>query len=152
MIATDQYPVVFDLYQKGFQWDFSAYGLIFVAIGRVFLLLRRILNWPLPRPRRFDVYFFIGLSLLWSGTASLSTFREYSVLRSAYRRSQFSVVEGRVTNFRPMPLPRTSGRMLFRTVTNFLLVGLCGHGGIQQFRVTWGTYPRGTSCSHFAYR
>jgi hypothetical protein len=32
-----------------------------------------------------------------------TTFHEYTALRSAYRRSQFSVVEGRVTNFRPMP-------------------------------------------------
>jgi hypothetical protein len=101
--AHDQYRVVFDLSQKGFEWWFPAYGLIFIAIGGVFLWLRRILNWPLPRPRRFAVYFGIGFAFLWSGVAFLSTFREYVALHSAYSRSQFSVVEGRETNFRPMP-------------------------------------------------
>lgn len=102
MTAHDQYRVVFDLYQKGFEWWFPAYGLIFIAIGGVFLWLRQILNWPLPRPHRFAVYFGIGFAFL-SGVAFLSTFREYVTLHLVYTRSQFSVVEGRVTNFRPMP-------------------------------------------------
>src|SRR5689334_21528282 len=45
----------------------------------------------------------IGFACLWSGVAFSTTFREYVALHSAYGRSQFSVVEGRVTNFRPMP-------------------------------------------------
>ena len=45
----------------------------------------------------------IGFACLWSGLTFSTTFGQYTSLRSAYRRSQFSTVEGRVTNFRPMP-------------------------------------------------
>ena len=101
MIADDQYRVVFDLYQKGYEWWFPAFGLIFVGIGALFVWLGRALNWQ--RSRWFGGYFMIAFACLWSGLTFSTTFREYYSLRSAYRRSQFSVVEGRVTNFRPMP-------------------------------------------------
>ena len=100
MIAHDQYRVAFDLYQKGYEWSFPAFGLIFVAIGAVLVWLGRAMNWQ--RSGRFIGYFMIGFACLWSGLTFSTTFREYTALRSAYRRSQFSVVEGRVTNFRPM--------------------------------------------------
>jgi hypothetical protein len=45
----------------------------------------------------------IGFGAFWSGVTFLSTFKEYVALHTAYRRSQFAVVEGRVTDFRPMP-------------------------------------------------
>lgn len=101
VIAHDQYRVAFDLYQKGYGWWFPASGLIFVAIGSVFVWLGRAMNWQ--RSRRFVPYFMIGFACLWSGVMFSTTFRECTALRSAYRRSQFSVVEGRVTNFRPSP-------------------------------------------------
>ena len=103
MIAPDQYRVAFDLSQKGFQWSFPAFGLVFVTIAGVVLWFTGTLNRPLPRSRKIDLYLLIGLSVLWSIVAFLSTFKEYVALHTAYRRSQFSVVEGRVTNFRPMP-------------------------------------------------
>ena len=101
MIAHDQFRVVFDLPQKGFEWWFPAFGLIFVVIGGVIVWLGRTKNWR--RSRRFVEHFMIGFACLWSGVTFSTTFREYVVLRSAYRRSQLSVVEGPVTNFRPMP-------------------------------------------------
>jgi hypothetical protein len=101
VIAHDQYRVIFDLYQKGFEWWFPAYGLLFVLVGGVFVWLGRSKNWP--RSRSFFGYFMIGFACLWSGVTFSSMFREYVALRSAYRHSQFSVVEGRVTAFRPMP-------------------------------------------------
>lgn len=45
----------------------------------------------------------LGFACLWSGLVFTTTFSEYLGLRSAYRQGQFSVVEGYVTNFRPMP-------------------------------------------------
>jgi hypothetical protein len=96
VIAHDQYRVVFDLYQKGFDWWFPAFGLLFVFIGGVYVCFVR-------GSRRLAGYFFIGFACLWSGVIFSSMLREYVALRSAYRRSQFSVVEGRVTDFHPMP-------------------------------------------------
>jgi hypothetical protein len=101
VITHDQYRIVFDLYQKSFEWWFPAFGLIFVGIGGVIVLLERRKNWP--RSRGLAGYLMIGFACLWSGLAFSTTFREYTGLRSAYRRSQFSVIEGRVANFRPMP-------------------------------------------------
>jgi len=101
VISQDQYRVVFDLSQKGFQWWFPAFGLIFVAVGGVIIWLGRRNRWP--RSRKFVGYFMIGFACLWSGLAFATIFAEYSSLRSAYRKGQFSVVEGLISNFRPMP-------------------------------------------------
>lgn len=101
VITHNQYRVVFDLCQKGFEWWFPGLGLIFVGIGGITAWLGRTRNWP--RSRRFAGYLLIGFACLWSGLVFSTTFSEYIGLRSAYRRFQLSVVEGRVTNFRPMP-------------------------------------------------
>jgi ABC-type polysaccharide/polyol phosphate export permease len=101
VIAADQYRVVLDLPQKGFQWWFPAFGLIFAVIGGVIIWLGRRKRWPLSRS--FAGYFVVGFACLWSGLAFATMFREYLDLRSTYRHGQFSVVEGSVTNFRPMP-------------------------------------------------
>jgi hypothetical protein len=100
VIAHDQYRVVFDLYQKGFEWWFPASGLPFVILGGLTVWFGRRRN---RRDHRLFGYVIVGFACLWSGLAFSTTFREYMALRSAYRRSQFSLVEGRVTNFRPMP-------------------------------------------------
>jgi hypothetical protein len=101
LMTPDQYRVVFDLSQKGFQWWFPAFGLIFVVVGGVTIWLGKRNDWP--RSRSFAGYFMVGFACLWSGLTFSTTFGEYFHLRSAFRRSQFSVVEGRVTSFRPMP-------------------------------------------------
>jgi hypothetical protein len=100
VIAHDQYRVVFDLYQKGFDWWFPAIGLLFMFIGGIFVWFGSKKGL---RSRRMEGYFLIGFACLWSGVTFSSMLREDVALRSAYRRSQFSVVEGRVTDFHPMP-------------------------------------------------
>jgi hypothetical protein len=100
-MTPDQYRVVFDLSQKSFQWWFPVVGLIFAGIGGVFIWLGRRNRWPLSRS--FAGYFIVGFACLWSGLTFAPMFHEYLNLRSAYRHGQFSLVEGSVTNFRPMP-------------------------------------------------
>jgi hypothetical protein len=101
VITPNEYRVVFDLPQKGFQWWFPALGLIFAVIGGVFIWLGRRNHWPLSRS--FVGYFMLGFACLWSGLAFATMFHEYLNLRSEYRHGQFSIVEGPVTNFHPMP-------------------------------------------------
>jgi hypothetical protein len=101
VISQDQYRLVFDLSQKSFQWWFPAFGLIFVAVGGVIIWLGRRNRWPLSRT--FVGYVMVGFACLWSGLTFTTMFTEYLNLRSAYRKGRFSVVEGQVTNFRPMP-------------------------------------------------
>jgi hypothetical protein len=100
-VTHDQYQIVFDLSQKSFQWWFPAFGLIFAVIGGVMILLGRRNRWP--HSRSFVGYIMVGFACLWSGLVFSTTFGEYLKLKSEYRHGQFSVVEGRVTNFRPMP-------------------------------------------------
>lgn len=100
-MTQDQYRVVFDLSQKGFQWWFPAFGLIFAIIGGVLIWWGQRKHWPLSR--KFVGYFMLGFACLWSGLVFTTTFNEYLRLHSAYRQGQFSTVEGDVTNFRPMP-------------------------------------------------
>lgn len=100
-MTQDQYSVVFDLSQKGLQWWFPAFGLVFVAIGGVIIWLGRRNRWPLPRS--IVGYFMVGFACLWSGLAFATMLPEYLNLRSAYRQGHFSITEGFVTNFRPMP-------------------------------------------------
>jgi hypothetical protein len=97
----DQYQVVFDLTQKSFQWWFPAFGLIFAVIGGVMIWWGRRKRWQFSR--KFFGYFMLGFACVWSSVAFGGMFSEYFNLRSAYRQGQFSVVEGYVTNFRPMP-------------------------------------------------
>jgi hypothetical protein len=95
----DQYQLVFDLSQKGFQWWFPAFGLIFVVAGCIILAIGRRKHWPFRR--RFVGYFMLVFA--WSGLAFVSMYADYRALHSAYENHDFSVVEGSVTNFRPMP-------------------------------------------------
>lgn len=99
-MTQDQYRVVFDLSQKSFQWWFPAFGMIFILIGSVMTWWGRRKRWPFSR--RFAGYFMIGFACVWSSVAFGGIFTEYLNLRSKYRQGQFSVVEGYVTNFRPM--------------------------------------------------
>jgi hypothetical protein len=101
VMTPDQYSVVFDLSQKGLQWWFPAFGLIFVAIGGVLIWLGRRNRWR--RSRSVVGYFMVGFACLWSGLAFATMLPEYLNLRSAYRQGHFSIAEGFVTNFRPMP-------------------------------------------------
>lgn len=98
---TDQYQVVFDLSQKSFQWWFPAFGLIFVAVGCTILAIGRRNHWPLRR--RFVGYFMLVFACLWSGIAFVGMYADYRALHTAYENHDFSVVEGNVTDFRPMP-------------------------------------------------
>ena len=101
MVPDTQYRVVFDLSQKGFQWWFPALGLIFLVIGGVMIWVGRHKHWPLSRS--FVGYSMVGFACFWSGTVFATTYHDYLNVRSAYQQGQFSVVEGPVTAFDPMP-------------------------------------------------
>jgi hypothetical protein len=106
------YVTVFDITQKPFEWWWLAFGLIFVVIGVVlirfgpkldrdkngkrfgltFAIDSRLLGW-------FFVIFASGWTLFAFGEA-YSTYHEYV---HAYQTGQYSVVEGLVEDFHPMP-------------------------------------------------
>jgi hypothetical protein len=63
--------------------------------------LGRRKHWPLSR--RFVSYCMVVFACIWSAFVFSKTYGEYASLRSDYRKGRFSVVEGKITNFHPMP-------------------------------------------------
>lgn len=101
MSSSDQYRVVFDFAQEGYQRWFPALGLIGVLIGGIYIWLGRRNQWT--GFRKFFGFAFAGFAAVWSLGVLSATLTEYLQARSAYRGGTFSTVEGRVRNFRPMP-------------------------------------------------
>jgi hypothetical protein len=101
------YQTVFDIAAAGYKsWTFPAFGLIFIAIGAVLVASRK--NPPgvwskRPRASNAFAFFFLGFAVLWTATSFLSTYGEYSSLSKADVASGRKVVEGAVTDFKPMP-------------------------------------------------
>ncbi|MBN3777093.1 hypothetical protein G3O06_05860 [Burkholderia sp. Ac-20345] len=103
-----EYRTVFDVAEAGYKaWSSPAFGLIFVVIGSVLVARRKSLpGWWSEHPRAsaaFTFYFF-GFAILWTLIAFFSTYSEYSSLSKARMTNDVRVVEGVVTNFKPMPV------------------------------------------------
>ena len=101
MIVDPQYRVVFDFAQKGFQWWFPSIGFAFVAVGIAHIFIGNQRRWSIRK--RFFGFFIGGFGLLWSALVFWMTGSEYLRAKSAYQHHTYSVAEGRVTDFRPMP-------------------------------------------------
>jgi len=102
-----EYRTVFDIAQAGHKvWRFPSQGLIFVVIG-VFLILfrRRLPHWG-RTSSLFDTAFpfaFFGFAVAWTLVSFVSTYRDYTALRRTIEDGGARVVEGVVSEFRPMP-------------------------------------------------
>jgi hypothetical protein len=112
------YHTVFEVTQKPFQWGFSAFGLIFVAIGIVFIAFGPQLDRLRARepgglasffkPRfgmrpKYLGWLFVIFASIWTAVAFGSTYSSYTRCREAYRTGRYSIVEGSVEDFHPMP-------------------------------------------------
>lgn len=52
---------------------------------------------------KWVMFFFPAFALLWLGVGTIPMWLEYTKLQKAYRLGNFSVVQGTVENFHPMP-------------------------------------------------
>jgi hypothetical protein len=99
-VTAIHYRVVFEINQKGYDWRFPAVGVLFLIAGAILVWMGR--RQKLARFRNTG-YVFVGFASLWTLLVFSTTFRDYLALQRAYRKGQYSVVEGRVEDFRPMP-------------------------------------------------
>src|SRR5262249_2286050 len=94
------------------EWWWSAFGLIFIAIGIAFIRfgpkLTRIsdgkpfgLTFPIS-PRLLG-WCFVVFASFWTLVAFGFTYSSYRTLTEDYRAGHYSVVEGIVKDFHPMP-------------------------------------------------
>jgi hypothetical protein len=101
------YVAVFDIADEGYKsLSFPAFGLILVALGIILVLLRR----HIPRwsergtvARLIFPYGFLCLAILWTLVTFVNTYGDYRAASSARQDNSFRVVEGVVTEFKPMP-------------------------------------------------
>jgi hypothetical protein len=112
------YTTAFEITQKPFEWRFSAIGLIFVGLGIVFILfgprLERLnasmssglASWLKPgfgvKPKNLG-WFFVIFASGWTLMVFTSTYSSYIKCYNAYRTGRYSIVEGSVEDFHPMP-------------------------------------------------
>jgi hypothetical protein len=110
-MSEGQFVKVFDVLDSGFKdWQFPAFGLIFVFIGAlIFFAPRLIKATGIPfmdfksRTSWLFRYFFLGFAIFWTSTAFLATFMSYHRHKAMARNNACRVVEGPVENFVPMP-------------------------------------------------
>lgn len=100
-----EYRTVFDLTSAGYStWWFPAFGLVFVLIGVILVRFRHAL--PTRNPivmRRAFPWFFLGFAVIWTLGALTGTYGEYRGLSGAIRSGNVQIVEGKVSEFVPMP-------------------------------------------------
>jgi hypothetical protein len=103
------FETVFDVAQAGYRhWWFPAGGLILVAVGAFFVFLPRHTAILFPSGlqgqwRRWFGWSYLIFSVVWTVVALVSTLGGYIDARRALASGKASVVEGVVTDFRPMP-------------------------------------------------
>lgn len=102
-----EYRTVFDFAESGYSaWPFAAFGVILLGWGTVLIVLRR--RFPGRHTHRRGIavfaFFWIGFVVLWTLLALLGTYGEYARLRAAINEGRARVVEGVVSQFRPMPV------------------------------------------------
>jgi tetratricopeptide (TPR) repeat protein len=109
--AAGHFFKVFDVLDSGFKdWTFSAFGLIFVAIGSVIFFFPNLIRAAgIPylnvqsRLRTFSRYGFIGFAILWTSITFFATYSQYLRHRALAQENRCRAVEGAVEHFVPMP-------------------------------------------------
>lgn len=106
------YETVFEITQKPFEWWLPAFGLIFVLIGTILVKFGPKLDRS-QNGKQFELNFAIRPRLLgwifvifasgWTLLVLVFTYSSYSEYVEAYRTGKYSIVEGTVEDFRPMP-------------------------------------------------
>jgi hypothetical protein len=105
-MSADGYYTVFDVTQAGFKsWEFSAFGLIFIVVGVAMptLIKKGIFRTQRPWMEKWFPRFFLGFAILWTLGSFITTFAEYRSAIGVMRSNRAEVVEGAVTQFKPMP-------------------------------------------------
>jgi hypothetical protein len=99
--------VVFDASQKGPDWQFPAFGLIFVVIGVLLVRYRNLLpmtgEWANPAWRWIFPLLWLGISLLFTVGSGVSIFVNWWSAQRALSSGTTHVVQGYVDQFHAMP-------------------------------------------------
>ena len=95
------YQTIFEITQKGFTWWFAVAGFIPGIVGLALLYWRK--RHEVSGRIKYLSYFFPAFTLIWLFGVTIPMWRGYERVNAAYRSGNFSIVEGPVEDFRPMP-------------------------------------------------
>ncbi|HEY1630684.1 MAG TPA: hypothetical protein VGF56_05180 [Rhizomicrobium sp.] len=105
------FVTVFNVTQSGYRdWEFPAFGLIFVAVGLALFFFPRVVKALRIPARYFDSrwskgfrYFYVGFALFWTVAVFAVTFTRHEHQTSLVESGRCPTVTGPVENFVPMP-------------------------------------------------
>lgn len=103
---TSDYRIVFDVTNVGFKsWGFSAFGLIFVAIGVALPTIMKVQIFGQQPAFKIKWFprLFLGFAVIWTVATFSFTYFDYLRAIRAMRSNQAETVVGRVNRFKPMP-------------------------------------------------
>ena len=95
-----QYQTVFEITQKGFEWDVL---LIFLGVPFIVLVFWRDLRNPGITSRKLFAIFGIAFFGICGTVAFVGNYHDYEQCKHAYERGDYDVAEGLVHDFQPMP-------------------------------------------------
>ena len=110
-MGADHFTKVFDIANSGFKdWQFCAFGLIFVAIGTAIFFAPAVIKrlgipyFEFPsKSLTFFRYAYLGFALFWTVNTFLTTYGTYGRHRDMANKDTCNIVEGPVAEFVPMP-------------------------------------------------
>ena len=96
------YHTVFEIGLGNMNWSFPLVGVLLFAVGIVLIWLGHHYRWQRLR-QRFLGYFLVVFSFIWLMATFGFPYSQYRRLELAYRDGGYSMVEGEVQDFKPMP-------------------------------------------------
>lgn len=135
-LAGGGYVTVFDVTRRGYkEWSWPVFGLIFVIAGLMLPRLIRagIFKKPPPWMAKWFPKFFVGFAVLWTVGTFIVTYTDYRTALDAMRNGRAQVVQGLVTQFRPMPY---SGHVDESFVVQNFKFEYSDYGGTAGFNTT----------------
>lgn len=95
------YSTVFQVTDKPFAWWFAFLWVVPLLIGGILWWWHR--SHLVSSRTLWLMWFFPGFAILWLCTACIPMIRDYRRIQALYRERRYSIVEGPVEAFQPMP-------------------------------------------------
>jgi hypothetical protein len=102
MTTVSGYHTVFEITRSSIDWSFPIAGFVLVVLGIGLIWLSRKYRWQ-QFGNKFSGYFLVLFSLIWLAATLGFPYSQYRGLEAAYRSGGYSMAEGEVKDFRPMP-------------------------------------------------
>jgi hypothetical protein len=100
-----KYETIFDLSNEGLHvWPGPVIAVLLLVTGAALIVASARVSQPSWRSfRRIYPLLFFGFAVIWTGVTAFGIYREYREISVAMTEHRLELVEGRVSDFTPMP-------------------------------------------------